>query len=86
MDIGPFDAAVIAPAYPDAQRATNDGIHYVEGVPVHLSEAAKDPKTPVLTSSLSDLIEEQTNVRPKTFLNKQSAKSSKERVMRYHPY
>ncbi|KAB3541955.1 four-carbon acid sugar kinase family protein [Bacillus sp. FSL R5-0654] len=65
MDIGPFDAAVIAPAYPDAQRATNNGIHYVEGVPVHLSEAAKDPKTPVLTSSISGLIEEQTNVRPK---------------------
>ncbi|MFE5470956.1 four-carbon acid sugar kinase family protein [Bacillus safensis] len=65
MDLSRFDAAVIAPAYPDAQRATNDGIHYVEGVPVHLSEAAKDPKTPVLTSSISDLIEEQTNVKPK---------------------
>lgn len=65
MDLGRFDAAVIAPAYPDAKRSTAYGIHYVEGVPVHLSEAAKDPKTPVLTSSISDLIAEQTNVRPK---------------------
>ncbi|PCK20066.1 type iii effector hrp-dependent outer protein [Bacillus pumilus] len=65
MDIGRFDAAVIAPAYPDAKRSTAYGIHYVEGMPVHLSEAAKDPKTPVLTSSISDLIDEQTNVRPR---------------------
>ncbi|KLV24983.1 four-carbon acid sugar kinase family protein [Bacillus altitudinis] len=65
MDLGRFDAAVIAPAYPDANRSTAYGIHYVEGVPVHLSEAAKDPKTPVLTSSISDLIDEQTNIKPK---------------------
>ncbi|WP_144522010.1 four-carbon acid sugar kinase family protein [Bacillus pumilus] len=65
MDIGQFDAAVIAPAYPDAKRTTAYGIHYVDGVPVHLSEAANDPKTPVLTSSISGLIAEQTNVTPK---------------------
>lgn len=44
MDLGRFDAAVIAPAYPDANRSTAYGIHYVEGVPVHLSEANEGPK------------------------------------------
>lgn len=41
------DRAVVAPAFPAAGRTTADGVQLVHGVPVHETEARKDPRTPV---------------------------------------
>ncbi|MCY8047307.1 four-carbon acid sugar kinase family protein [Bacillus haynesii] len=65
MDLGRFDAAVIAPAFPDARRITVDGVHYVNGLPVHETEAAIDPKTPVAESRIAELLFRQTQILPK---------------------
>src|SRR5215212_10845330 len=39
--------AVVAPAFPSANRTTVDGVQLVRGVPVHETEARNDPRTPV---------------------------------------
>ena len=53
----------IAPAYPEQGRITRDAVHWVHGIPVAESEAGKDPVTPVMRSSLPELIAEQSGVR-----------------------
>lgn len=78
MDLGRFDVAVIAPAFPDARRITVDGMHYVNGLPVHETEAAVDPKTPVAESRIADLLFGQTNIQPKTIGTKQLHKSDEQ--------
>lgn len=47
---------VFAPAYPKNGRTTKDGIHYLHGIPVDQTELAKDPRKPVTTSDLSELL------------------------------
>ncbi|MEI7025563.1 four-carbon acid sugar kinase family protein [Paenibacillus sp. y28] len=54
------DFIVIAPAYPEAGRLVRDGFLYVHGTPVHETEFGRDPKTPVLTSFIPDLIGRQS--------------------------
>ncbi len=51
------------PALPKMNRITEDGIHYINGVPVHQSVFGKDPFEPVTKSSVSDLIAEQSQIR-----------------------
>jgi len=55
------DFCIIAPAFPRIGRITKDGIHYLHGVPVADTEVAKDPKSPVLDSSICQLLESQTD-------------------------
>ncbi|PTX64556.1 uncharacterized protein YgbK (DUF1537 family) [Melghirimyces profundicolus] len=55
-----FDFAVIAPAYPKMGRTTVNGIQYVEGIPLHETEMARDPKTPVKESNLVRLLRQQS--------------------------
>ena len=50
------------PAYPKQQRTTENGIHYVAGVPLAQSIFSKDPLNPVLKSAVADLIHEQSDV------------------------
>ncbi len=52
--------AVIAPAFPANGRITVDGVHYLFGEPVAQTEIGRDPKTPVLQSSLPLLLAEQS--------------------------
>ena len=47
---------VLAPALPGAGRTTRDGVHLVGGVPVHQTEAGRDPEAPVAHSSIADLL------------------------------
>ncbi|MGN8646195.1 four-carbon acid sugar kinase family protein [Gracilibacillus sp. HCP3S3_G5_1] len=48
---------IIAPAFPAYGRTTKDGIHFVNGVKLSDTEAAKDPKHPVKESFIPRLIE-----------------------------
>ena len=55
------DFCIIAPAFPRIGRTTKNGIHYLHGIPLTETEVAKDPKTPVLESSIPQLLESQAN-------------------------
>lgn len=54
------DFIVMAPSFPEAGRVVRDGHMYVYGVPLHETDAARDPKNPVTRSYLPDLLGEQT--------------------------
>lgn len=45
------------PAFPTMNRVTRDGIHYIDGVPVHESVFGKDPFEPVTGSYIPDMIQ-----------------------------
>ncbi|WP_366291749.1 four-carbon acid sugar kinase family protein [Paenibacillus sp. AN1007] len=55
------DFMMIAPGYPKNNRTIQEGIHYLNGVPLAETEIALDPKTPVTISYLPDLLKQQTN-------------------------
>jgi uncharacterized protein YgbK (DUF1537 family) len=46
------------PAFPRMHRTTEDGIHYINGIPVHESVFGRDPFDPVKSSSVKELISE----------------------------
>ena len=50
------------PAFPQIDRKTINGTHYIEGVPVADSVFGQDPFEPVRHSAISDLIAEQSQV------------------------
>ncbi|MBT9780098.1 four-carbon acid sugar kinase family protein [Clostridium sp. MCC353] len=50
------------PAFPKMKRITKDGIHYIDGVPVHKSVFGKDPFEPVINSDVAEIIGEQSDV------------------------
>jgi len=60
LDVFPKDFAIIAPAYPSIGRTTLDGNHYLDGIMVHQTEIARDPKTPVLESNIAKLLSAQS--------------------------
>lgn len=43
------------PALPAMNRITVDGIHYVDGVPIHKSAFGRDPFEPVVSANVADL-------------------------------
>ena len=51
---------VFAPAFPSAGRTTIGGVQHIRGVPVHLTEYARDPVHPASVSRLSDLLDVET--------------------------
>lgn len=60
MDKFSFDIAIIAPALPELNRVTKNGIHYLNGEPIEKTEIAKDPKTPVTDSNIVRLLSNQS--------------------------
>lgn len=50
------------PAFPRMNRITRNGIHYIDGVPVHESVFGRDPFEPVTCSSIRQMIESGTPV------------------------
>lgn len=57
LDQKPDSIAFIVPAYPSNGRTTRNGIQYLQGRPVHKTEIGHDPKTPVSTSHIADLLQ-----------------------------
>lgn len=61
MDALPsFDFALVLPAFPVMGRTTVGGVHLLNGVPVHLTELAADPKSPVRESDIPRLLATQS--------------------------
>lgn len=51
-----FDMTMVAPAYPPNHRIVKDGYLYVGDIPVHQTGFADDPKNPMHTSYIPDII------------------------------
>jgi uncharacterized protein YgbK (DUF1537 family) len=62
MDAYGFEAAFIAPAYPKIGRTTVSGVHYLNHIPIHDTEIAKDPKTPVAESEIAKILARQSEL------------------------
>jgi uncharacterized protein YgbK (DUF1537 family) len=58
----PETIAAVVPAFPESGRFTRGGELFVYGVPVHQTEAGRDPFTPVRTSRVVDWIQSQTSL------------------------
>jgi uncharacterized protein YgbK (DUF1537 family) len=50
------------PAFPQMRRTTKNGVHFIDGIPVHESVFGKDPFEPVKKSVVADIIREQSEV------------------------
>ena len=50
LDASGEDSAAFIPAYPGVGRITRDGIQYINGVPVSMSEFGRDSFNPIKTS------------------------------------
>lgn len=51
------ELVIFAPALPDLDRTTVDGIHKLKGVPITQTELAKDPRKPVTEDNLKKILE-----------------------------
>ncbi|MDE0920270.1 MAG: hypothetical protein OSA08_09265 [Arenicellales bacterium] len=60
--VEPTCAVYFVPAFPRLGRTVTDGILYINGVPVAETAFAKDPRSPIHTSSLLTLLRQQTDV------------------------
>ncbi|AIQ60338.1 four-carbon acid sugar kinase family protein [Paenibacillus borealis] len=54
------DFIIIAPSFPGVGRTMTDGIMYVNGMPLHETEMALDPKHPATESAFSAILERQS--------------------------
>ena len=61
MDALKLDKMAFIPAFPQMNRITKNGVHYIDGVPVSESIFGKDPFEPVKNSDVKAIIAEQTN-------------------------
>lgn len=68
LDAGNANFLPFIPAYPEMNRVTIDGIHYIDGQPISESVFGRDPFEPVASSRVGDLFDnDSTNV---VFLNR----------------
>ena len=56
QDAAAMDLIFVAPAFPSMGRTVEEGILYVNGIPVAETEFARDPKTPVMHSYIPELL------------------------------
>ncbi|UUZ82818.1 four-carbon acid sugar kinase family protein [Paenibacillus sp. P26] len=56
LDVYGFEGAMVVPAFPRIGRTTLEGVHYLNGVPIHETEISRDPKTPVPTADIGRLL------------------------------
>lgn len=61
MDAAGIDAIPFLPALPSMGRTTENGVHYIQGVPVADSVFGKDPFEPVRHSRLCEVLGEQSS-------------------------
>ena len=60
--VEPTCAVYFVPAFPCLGRTVTDGVLYIDGVPVAETAFAKDPRSPIHTSSLLTSLRQQTDV------------------------
>lgn len=56
IDVFKPELVVFAPAFPKAGRTTEGGIQKVNGVALLATEFAKDPRTPIITDNITELL------------------------------
>ena len=61
MDALSVKSMAFIPAFPEMNRVTKNGIHYIDGVPVGKSMFAEDPFNPVKYSDVREIIASQTS-------------------------
>jgi len=59
-ELGPFHATFHIPAFLEGGRTTEDGIHYLNGIPVHMTDFGNDKLFGFSTSNLAQWIEEKS--------------------------
>ena len=60
--VEPTCTVYFVPAFPRLGRTVMDGVLYIDGIPVAETAFAKDPRSPINTSSLLTLLRQQTDV------------------------
>ena len=60
--VEPTCTVYFVPAFPRLGRTVIDGVLYIDGIPVAETAFAKDPRSPMNTSSLLTLLRQQTDV------------------------
>lgn len=63
LDALGFDAALVAPALPAQGRTTLGGIHRVEGTPLAQTRFASDLLTPIICSSVAEILAHQSRYK-----------------------
>lgn len=61
IDILEPEIVVFAPAYPKNKRTTIRGIQYINNQPINKTEMSHDPKNPVLTADIKQLLKKGVN-------------------------
>ncbi len=82
MTTGDFKVACVAPAAPRNGRTVIDGICYVDGIPLNLTEIARDPFNPVTEADVRRIIEVQTS-RKSGLLPVAMLKKTDAEILRY---
>lgn len=75
MDELDLDLCVLSPAIPEFGRTTRDGVQYIDGVPISETYYSRDPKHPVTTSRVADIVGRGTS-RPIRHLRLQALRGS----------
>ncbi len=60
-ELGPFNATFHIPAFLEGGRTTENGIHYLNGTPVHMTDFGRDKVFGYSTSNLAKWIEEKSS-------------------------
>ncbi len=60
QEFGPFDATLHVPAFFEGGRTTINGVHFLDGVPVHMTEFASDQLFGYSTSDLAKWLQEKS--------------------------
>ncbi|WP_307794961.1 four-carbon acid sugar kinase family protein [Alkalihalobacillus sp. BA299] len=60
MDVFQYQISFVVPAFPKSNRITENGKHYVHGVPLEKTEIANDPSCPVKEGYLPKLVQQQS--------------------------
>lgn len=63
-----WDAAIIAPAFPNEGRITIGGYHLLNGVPIERTELARDPYSPIYESHIPTILEKQLSETEKDII------------------
>lgn len=67
LDSG-YSLTIVAIAAPQAKRKTTNGLCYVDSIPLSETEFASDPKSPIYSSRVKDIIESQTTYETVEYL------------------
>lgn len=79
-DVFQPDFVVLAPSFPQLGRIVKDGRLYVNGVPLHETDTARDPKNPVNDCYLPALLKVQT-ARPIASISLELLRGERERLL-----